>query len=76
VPKTWPIGVVVVLVLVIAVGSLWGDLTDDFVKRAFPTTTAGSLVTGYGGVLDRVDSLLMAFPLSYYAVVLTERILS
>ena len=75
VPKTWSVAVVVVLVVVIAVGSLWGDLTDDFVKRAFPTTTTGSLVLGYGGVLDRVDSLLMAFPLSYYAVVLTERIL-
>ena len=74
VPRTWPVAVVVVLVVVIAVGSLWGDLTDSFVKRTFPTTATSSLVMGYGGVLDRIDSLLMAFPLSYYAVVLTERI--
>jgi phosphatidate cytidylyltransferase len=76
VPKTWSIAVVVVLVVVIAVGSLWGDLTDTFIKRAFHTTATSSLVMGYGGVLDRIDSLLMAFPLSYYAVVLTERLTS
>jgi phosphatidate cytidylyltransferase len=74
VPRTWSIAVVVVLVVVVAVGSLWGDLTDNFIKRAFHTTATSSLVMGYGGVLDRIDSLLMAFPLSYYAVVLTERL--
>jgi phosphatidate cytidylyltransferase len=76
VPKSWSVAVVVVLVVVIAVGSLWGDLTDSFVKRAFSTTATSSLVMGYGGVLDRIDSLLMAFPLSYYAVVLTVRLTS
>jgi phosphatidate cytidylyltransferase len=76
VPKEWPIAVVVVLVVVVAVGSLWGDLTDDFVKRAFSTTATSSLVMGYGGVLDRIVSLLMAFPLTYYAVVLTNRLVS
>lgn len=75
VPKTWSIAVVVVLVVVIALGSLWGDLTDSFVKRAFPTTATSTLVIGYGGVLDRVDSLLMAFPVSYFAVLATERIM-
>jgi phosphatidate cytidylyltransferase len=75
VPKTWSIAVVVVLVVVIALGSLWGDLTDSFVKRAFPTTATSTLVIGYGGVLDRVDSLLMAFPISYFAVLATERIM-
>jgi phosphatidate cytidylyltransferase len=76
VPKEWPIAVVVVLVVVVAVGSLWGDLTDDFVKRAFPTTATSSLVMGYGGVLDRIVSLLMAFPLTYYAVVLTDHLVT
>jgi phosphatidate cytidylyltransferase len=75
VPKSWPIAVVVVLVVMVGLGSLWGDLTDAFVKRAFDTTSTSTLVIGYGGVLDRVVSLLMAFPLTYFAVVVTERIL-
>jgi CDP-diglyceride synthetase len=75
VPRSWSIAVVVVLVVMIGLGSLWGDLTDAFVKRAFGTTATSTLVIGYGGVLDRVVSLLMAFPLTYFAVVVTERII-
>jgi phosphatidate cytidylyltransferase len=76
VPKSWSIAVVVVLVVMTGLGSLWGDLTDEFVKRAFPTTVTSTLLIGYGGVLDRVVSLLMAFPLTYFAVILTQRIMS
>jgi phosphatidate cytidylyltransferase len=76
VPKSWSIVVVIVLVVMTGLGSLWGDLTDAFVKRAFPTTATSTLLIGYGGVLDRVVSLLMAFPLTYFAVLLTQRIMS
>jgi phosphatidate cytidylyltransferase len=73
VPREWSVVVVVVLIVVIAAGSLWGDLTDSFVKRAFQTSATSTLLFGYGGVLDRVDSLLMAFPLSYFAVLVATR---
>ncbi len=73
VPREWSMVVVVVLIVVIAAGSLWGDLTDSFVKRAFQTSATSTLLFGYGGVLDRVDSLLMAFPLSYFAVLVATR---
>ena len=73
VPRAWSLVVVIVLIVVIAAGSLWGDLTDSFVKRAFKTSATSTLLFGYGGVLDRVDSLLMAFPLSYFAVLVATR---
>ena len=73
VPRAWSMVVVIVLIVVVALGSLWGDLTDSFVKRAFQTSATSTLLFGYGGVLDRVDSLLMAFPLSYFAVLVAER---
>jgi phosphatidate cytidylyltransferase len=74
VPRAWPFAAVVVLVVVLAVGSLWGDLAESLVRRAFRTQVAPGFLPGYGGVLDRVDSLLMAFPLCYYALLLTDKL--
>jgi phosphatidate cytidylyltransferase len=74
VPAEWSVAAVVVLAVVIAVGSLWGDLTESFMRRAFRTESRGTLLLGYGGVLDRVDSLLMAFPLCYYALILVDKV--
>jgi phosphatidate cytidylyltransferase len=74
VPAEWSIATVVVLASVIAVGSVWGDLTESFIRRAFRSESRSTLLLGYGGVLDRVDSLLMAFPLCYYAVILVDKV--
>jgi phosphatidate cytidylyltransferase len=74
VPDEWSIAAVVVLVLVVAVGSVWGDLTESFIRAAFQTEARSTLLLGYGGVLDRVDSLLMAFPLCYYALILVGKL--
>jgi phosphatidate cytidylyltransferase len=74
VPDEWSFAAVVVLVLVLAVGSVWGDLTESFIRTAFQTESRSTLLLGYGGVLDRVDSLLMAFPLCYYALILVGKL--
>jgi phosphatidate cytidylyltransferase len=74
VPAEWSIVAVAVLVLVIAVGSVWGDLTESFIRRAFRTESRSTLLLGYGGVLDRVDSLLITFPLCYYALILADKV--
>jgi phosphatidate cytidylyltransferase len=75
VPPEWSIAGVVVLVVVIAAGSVWADLTGSFIQRAFRTEVRSTVILGYGGVLSRVDSLLMAFPLSYYALILVDKLL-
>jgi phosphatidate cytidylyltransferase len=66
---------VVVLVLVIAAASVWADLTGSFIQRAFRTEVRSTVILGYGGVLNRVDSLLMAFPLAYFALLLVHKLL-
>jgi phosphatidate cytidylyltransferase len=57
---------VLILPPVIAVGALWGDLLESSIKREFKTKDAGTWLPGFGGLLDRIDSLIMVVPLAFY----------
>jgi phosphatidate cytidylyltransferase len=74
IPDEWTVAGVVVLVLMIAVGTIWGDVTESLVKRAFQVERASTVLFGFGGILDRVDSLLMALPLCYYSLILVNEL--
>ena len=70
VPPAWGAAGAVSLALATGVGSVLGDLTGAFLKRDFAVKDAGSLLFGFGGLLERVDSLLFAAPLGYFALLL------
>lgn len=67
----WPhlsLGHSLALAVITSVSGQIGDLAESAFKRSAEVKDSGVFMPGHGGVLDRLDSLLLAIPVVYYYV--------
>ena len=67
-PNT-PIQYIIIFILISTVSQI-GDIIVSYFKRKSKIKNTGKIIPGHGGLLDRIDGMIFAFP-TYYLVNLT-----
>ena len=61
-----------VIATLLHIFGVWGDLVESQIKRQAGVKDSGNIMPGHGGLLDRFDSAILAFPIAItYIVIFT-----
>ena len=56
---------ILIFILLVSSASQLGDLIISYFKRLSKIKDTGNIIPGHGGLLDRIDGMIFAFPFSY-----------
>ena len=59
-------------IILISLISQIGDLSISYLKRMANIKDTGSILPGHGGILDRIDGILLALPISIILIIITS----
>ena len=61
---------VVIFIFIILISSIsqLGDILISYFKRLSKIKNTGKIIPGHGGLLDRIDGMIFAFPFSYVII--------
>ncbi len=58
----------IIFILLVSSASQFGDIVISYFKRLSNIKDTGKIIPGHGGLLDRIDGMLFAFPFSYLLI--------